>query len=229
MWEDEPIAWWSPNPRAVIEFDQFHISRRLQRTLKSGKFHVTYDRNFEAVIHGCATAAGREDGTWLTPSMIAAYCEMHRLGHAHSVEIWLPLPPGEGARGALATKRRQSAPAVAPLRSNRGEGNPLGNHATARLNEEPMFLAGGTYGIAIGGLFAAESMFYRVRDASKIALTHLVSRLRERGYLLLDIQQLTPHTASMGAKDISRVEYLRRLARAVQLPITFAEPPAEVP
>jgi leucyl/phenylalanyl-tRNA---protein transferase len=182
MWEDEPIAWWSPNPRAVIEFDQFHISRRLERTLKSGKFHVTYDRDFNGVIQGCATAAGREDGTWLTPSMIAAYCEMHRLGHAHSVEVW-----------------------------------------------EDQQLAGGTYGIAIGGLFAAESMFYRVRDASKVALAHLVAHLRGLGFALLDIQQLTPHTASMGAKDIPRVEYLRRLARALALQTTFIEPPAEAP
>jgi leucyl/phenylalanyl-tRNA--protein transferase len=205
MWEDEPIAWWSPNPRAVIEFDQFHISRRLQRTLKSGTFSVTYDRDFEAVIHGCATAAGREDGTWLTPSMIAAYCEMHRLGHAHSVEVWSSLP--------------------LPL----GEGNSLSSPIKVRPNEKQMFLAGGTYGIAIGGLFAAESMFYRVRDASKVALAHLVAHLRGRGYVLLDIQQLTPHTASMGAKDIPRVEYLRRLARALQLPITFVEPSAETP
>ena len=76
-------------------------------------------------------------------------------------------------------------------------------------------LAGGVYGVAIGGLFAAESKFYRVRDASKVALVHLVEHLRERGYTLLDIQQLTPHTARLGAMAIPRVEYLARLAKAI--------------
>ena len=78
-------------------------------------------------------------------------------------------------------------------------------------------LAGGTYGLAIGGLFAAESMFYRVRDALKVALVHLVGRLRRRGYALLDIQQLTPHTAQFGAIEVPRAEYLRRLAEALRL------------
>ena len=82
-------------------------------------------------------------------------------------------------------------------------------------------LAGGSYGLAIGGLFAAESMFYHVRDASKVALTHLVQRLRRRGYRLMDIQQLTPHTAQFGAVEIPRDEYLRRLAEALGVAATF--------
>jgi len=82
-------------------------------------------------------------------------------------------------------------------------------------------LVGGTYGLAIGGLFAAESKFYRVRDASKVALAHLVSHLRARGYRLFDIQQLTPHTARLGAIEIPRKMYMRRLAQALALPVTF--------
>ena len=82
-------------------------------------------------------------------------------------------------------------------------------------------LAGGTYGVAIGGLFAAESKFHRVRDASKVALVHLMGHLRARGYTLLDIQQLTPHTASLGAIEIPRREYLRRLQESLNLPVTF--------
>ena len=88
MWDDEPIAWWSPDPRAIIELDGLHISRRLQRTIRSGKFHVTCDQDFAGVIRGCATAGDRRGNTWLTPAMIAAYCRMHALGHAHSVEVW---------------------------------------------------------------------------------------------------------------------------------------------
>jgi leucyl/phenylalanyl-tRNA---protein transferase len=82
-------------------------------------------------------------------------------------------------------------------------------------------LAGGTYGVAIGGLFAAESMFYVVRDASKVALVHLLNHLRSRGYTLLDIQQLTSHTARLGASEIPRREFLARLARAVEQPLEF--------
>lgn len=176
MWENEPIAWWSPDPRAVIELDGLRVSRRLGRTLRSGRFRATCDLDFEGVIRGCATAGDREDNTWLTPPMIDAYCRMHALGHAHSVEIWRE------------------------------------NH-----------LVGGTYGIVIGGLFAAESMFYRERDASKVALMHLITHLRARGYKLFDIQQWTPHTGSLGATEIPRSEYLRRLAVAIELPVTFGE------
>jgi leucyl/phenylalanyl-tRNA---protein transferase len=73
----------------------------------------------------------------------------------------------------------------------------------------------------MAGLFAAESMFYRVSEASKVALVHLVNHLRRRGYALLDIQQLTPHTNRFGAVEISRRDYLRRLAAALDLPVTF--------
>jgi leucyl/phenylalanyl-tRNA---protein transferase len=176
MWENEPIVWWSPDPRAIFELDAFHISRRLARTLRSGRFTATSDRDFAGVIRGCATATGRSGNTWLTPAMIEAYCRVHALGHAHSIEVW------QGDR-----------------------------------------LVGGTYGIAIGGLFAAESMFYRVRDASKVALAHLVAHLNARGYTLFDIQQWTAHTGSLGAIEISRDEYLRRLARVIDLPVTFGD------
>jgi leucyl/phenylalanyl-tRNA--protein transferase len=178
MWEDEPIAWWSPDPRAIIELDGLHVSQRLRRTIRSGKFRVTCDQDFAGVIRGCATAGDRTGNTWLTPAMIAAYQRMHALGHAHSVEVW---------------------------QADR--------------------LVGGTYGIAIGGLFAAESMFHFERDASKVALAHLVSHLGACGFRLLDVQQWTEHTGSMGAIKISREDYLRRLARATEMPISFTMRP----
>src|SRR6476646_9774629 len=178
MWEEEPIAWWSPDPRAVIELDGLYVSQRLRRTIRSGKFRVTRDQDFAGVIRGCATAGDRTGNTWLTPAMIAAYQRMHTLGHAHSVEIW---------------------------QADR--------------------LVGGTYGIAIGGVFAAESMFHFERDASKVALVHLVSHLKNCGFRLLDVQQWTEHTGSMGAIKISREDYLRRLARATEMPISFTMRP----
>ncbi len=160
--------WWSPDPRAIFEFERFHVSRRLLRTCRSGRFEVTSDRDFAGVLRGCATAQSRRYSTWLTRDMMAAYQRLFDLGHAHSVEVW-----------------------------QAGQ------------------LVGGTYGVAIAGLYAGESMFYRQRDASKVALVHLVRHLRERGYQLFDIQQLTAHSRSLGAIAIPRREYLRRLAAAL--------------
>jgi leucyl/phenylalanyl-tRNA--protein transferase len=168
------MVWWSPDPRAIFELDQFHVSRRLARTCRSGAFEVTCDRDFPGVIAGCATAGDRRHNTWLTPKMIEAYARLFELGHAHSVEVW-----HEGA------------------------------------------LVGGTYGVAMGGLFAGESMFHRMRDASKVALVHLVHHLRMRGYSLFDIQQCTDHTVSLGAVDIPRETYLRRLQTALAANVSF--------
>jgi leucyl/phenylalanyl-tRNA--protein transferase len=174
--ENSPIGWWSPDPRAIIEWDQFHVPRRLARTIQSRRFLVTVDHNFSAVIRGCAHEHSRRDLTWITRPMIAAYEQLHKLDHAHSIEVW-----------------------------------------------QDDQLVGGTYGVSIGGLFAAESMFHRIRDASKVALVHLVDHLRARGYRLLDIQQWTPHTSQFGAIEIPRAQYLLRLADVVDLPVTFRE------
>jgi leucyl/phenylalanyl-tRNA--protein transferase len=185
--DGDPILWWSPDPRALIELQSthleesgyggLHVSHRLARTIRSGKFRVTINQCFTRVMRSCGE--NRDGGTWVTPEMLAAYSEMHRLGHAHSVETW---------------------------------------HGDE--------LAGGVYGLAIGGLFAAESMFYRVTDGSKVALAALVSRLRERKFVLLDVQMKTPHTERMGAVNISRTEYLRRLRKAVQVSsVSFVDKP----
>jgi len=174
---DGLLAWWSPDPRAVFEFDRFQPSRRLLRTFRSGRFEIVRNRDFAGVLTGCATAQDREGHTWLTAEMQVAYTRLHRQGIAHSVEAW------QG-----------------------GE------------------LAGGVYGVSIGGYFAAESMFYRVRDASKVALVALVQHLAERGYQLLDIQQLTPHTARLGATEIPRAQFLERLRAAQTAPVTFTTP-----
>lgn len=178
---DEPLLWWSPDPRAVLPLDGMRITRRLRRTLRSGKFAVTANEDFAGVLTGCATGPGREEGTWLTPPMRAAYQRMHQLGHAHSVEAW----------SVHGTQRR---------------------------------LAGGVYGVAVGALFAAESMFHYERDASKVALAWLVAHLARRGYLLLDIQQWTEHTGRLGAVEVMRDDYLQLVAQAVDRPVTFGTP-----
>lgn len=86
----EFLAWFSPDPRAVIELNELYVSRRLARRIRSGRFDVTCDRDFPAVIAGCAAPRhGHNSGTWITEGMIQAYCELHEQGHAHSVEVWL--------------------------------------------------------------------------------------------------------------------------------------------
>ncbi len=164
--DGDPVLWWSPDPRAIIDLDELHVSRRLARTIRSGKFRLSYNQRFAEVMRACGE--NRPEGTWVTEEMIAAYSTLHRLGHAHSLEVW--------------------------------------------SGEE---LAGGVYGVSVGGLFSGESMFHRKTDASKVALAALVERLRKRGYTLLDVQMTTDHTERMGAKNISRAEYLERLKEAV--------------
>lgn len=83
--EGDPICWWSPDPRAIFELDGLHISRRLARTIRAGKFHCTINRDFEGVMRGCAD---RMEGTWVTEEMIEAYNRLNQLGIAHSVEAW---------------------------------------------------------------------------------------------------------------------------------------------
>ncbi|MEO6398324.1 MAG: leucyl/phenylalanyl-tRNA--protein transferase [Tepidiformaceae bacterium] len=156
--------WFSPDPRAVIEVGGLHISRRLARTLAQGRFQITMNVAFDEVVALCMER--EPEGTWITPAYREGYGALHRLGWAHSFEVW----------------------------SLAGD------------------LAGGLYGVAIGGLFGAESMFHRVTDASKVAMAALMQRARDVGAGLVDVQVITEHTRSMGAVEISRRDYLRRLA-----------------
>jgi leucyl/phenylalanyl-tRNA--protein transferase len=170
--EGDPVLWWSPDPRAVFELEEFHVPKRLARTIRSGRFQITVDKDFYGVMKGCGE--GREEGTWITDDMIEAYGQLHRLGHAHSLEVW---------------------------HDNK--------------------LAGGIYGVSVGGLFAGESMFSRVRDASKVALVKLIEHLRQRGFQLFDIQFLNEHTKRLGAIEIPREEYLARLKVALASSVSF--------
>ena len=159
-----PLAWWSPDPRGVIPLDGLHVSRSLRRSCR--RFELRVDTAFEEVMRGCADP--RRPHGWIDEEFVAAYVALHRLGWAHSVEVWR-----DGA------------------------------------------LAGGLYGLAIGGLFAAESKFHRERDASKAAVVGLVDLMRNGGATLLDVQWTTRHLESLGAVDVPRHEYLDRLAAAL--------------
>ncbi len=168
------IAWFSPDPRAIIPLDAFHASKTLRQLCRQGRYEIRIDRRFRDVMEACAD---RPEGTWISTEILDAYTALHEAGLAHSVEAYR-------------------------------EGD----------------LAGGLYGVAIGGAFFGESMFHRRRDASKVALVHLVDRLRERGYRLLDVQWTTPHLERFGAVEIPRAQYLRRLRAALSVPCRFTDP-----
>lgn len=165
-WYDEgvPPLWWSPNPRTILTDEDLHVSRSLRRVLRKGTFRVTWNHSFEAVMRACGV---REGGTWILPEMIEAYVALHRLGCAHSIEVW------SGAD-----------------------------------------LVGGLYGVQRGALFAAESMFHRLTDASKVALVYAVRSTFRAGITLFDVQLTTSHLASMGAREIPRGEYLALVSEA---------------
>jgi leucyl/phenylalanyl-tRNA--protein transferase len=162
----EIVAWFSPDPRTLLPLDRLHWSRSLRRTLRRHPWEVTVDAAFPATMIACG--AEREEGTWITPDVIAGYTRLHELGWAHSVEVW--------------------------------DGSDL---------------VGGIYGVAIGASFAAESMFHRRTDASKVAFATLAERLRDSGYVLFDAQVMNPHLESLGCIEVPRDEYLSRLARAI--------------
>jgi leucyl/phenylalanyl-tRNA--protein transferase len=165
---DDTIEWFSPDPRAILPLDTFHVPRTVERAVK--KFEIKMNQRFAQVLQACA----ERDDTWINREIVESYEQLHKLGHAHSVEAW-------------------------------SEGQ----------------LAGGLYGVAIGGAFFGESMFHRVTDASKVALVALVEHLRARKFILLDTQWLTPHLLRFGALEISRNQYLRLLGRAVELQRKF--------
>lgn len=174
--EDGSIRWYSPDPRCIFDFNKFHVSSRLARTVRQGIYEMRVDYDFEGTMRACAEPRDDENnGVWITEELIKVYKELHLYGFAHSVEAYY-------------------------------EGH----------------LAGGLYGVSIGGAFMGESMFFRRTDASKVALVYLVERLKERGFVLLDTQYKNKHLASFNAVEIPRSEYLARLKEAVQLDRRFA-------
>ena len=169
---DQPILWWSPDPRMVLLCDELRIPRSLGKVIRRGEYEVTFDRAFPRVIEACGEAPRPgQPGTWITPEMKVAYLRLHQRGFAHSVEAWRD-----------------------------GE------------------LVGGLYGVALGRLFAGESMFARAPDASKVAFVKTVVQLRRWGFPLVDSQVHTDHVARFGGREIPRREYLARMRPLVMQP-----------
>ncbi|WP_428945716.1 leucyl/phenylalanyl-tRNA--protein transferase [Pantoea sp. FN060301] len=158
----DPILWWSPDPRAVLYPEKFHLSRSMKRFHQRSPYRVTLNQSFQEVIEGCAS--DREEGTWITNEVKRAWLQLYDAGHAQSVEVWLG-----------------------------------------------QTLVGGIYGLALGQIFCGESMFSRSENASKTALLVFSHYFKRQGGKLIDCQVLNPHTASLGAEEIARADYLNQL------------------
>ena len=169
--EDPDIFWVEPEIRGVIPLDDFHVPKRLRRTIKHAPYDIRFNTAFEAVMRGCAAPGPDRPSTWINETIFMLYTSLHRLGHAHSVEAW------------------------------RGDE-----------------LVGGLYGVSLRAAFFGESMFSRATDSSKICLVHLVNRLNERGFRLLDTQFTTEHLKTFGAIDVPRDDYEGLLANALEGP-----------
>ena len=171
-----PLLWFNPDPRAVLDFDALHIPERLTRRQRKLSLHFTVDQAFDTVIASCRKAPrSGQEGTWITPKIVAAFQALHRVGDAHSIEAW----------------------------------------------DESNNLVAGLYGVTAGGVFSGESMFHTVSDASKLCVLFLIEHLKERGATWIDIQTMTPHFEMLGAKEISRTDYLARLAAVQEVPLAL--------
>ncbi len=173
--DDPSLYWVDPELRGVLPLNEFHLPRRLARTVRSEPYRITHDTAFRATMKACAAPRPGAQETWINARIRELYGTLHNRGFAHSVECW--------------------------------------------FEDE---LVGGLYGVSLGAAFFGESMFSSRRDASKIALVHLVARLKAGGYMLLDVQFITGHLQQFGAQEIPREEYRELLNAAIEQEAGFA-------
>jgi leucyl/phenylalanyl-tRNA--protein transferase len=166
--EDPALYWIEPPERGIIPLDQFHVPARLARTVRSDRFTVTVNRDFDAVIEACAEPQAGRPRTWINERIRVLYRKLHDRRHCHSLEVY-----------------------------------------------EDKALVGGLYGVTLGRAFFGESMFHRARDASKVALVHLVARLKAGRFRLLDTQFITDHLRTFGAIEVPRRQYHKLLEAAL--------------
>ena len=169
---EDPVYWFSPDPRALIEFEHLHVSRSLRRLLRRQTFDIRHNTAFERVVRLCGEIRTREgEGTWVTEELVQGYCQLHRSGYAYSYEAWL---------------------------ENR--------------------LVGGLFGVRFGHYASAESMFHLRSNASKMLLATLMQDLQSDGLSWLDVQVMSPVVGSFGGREVSRSEFLEKLARVFETP-----------
>lgn len=212
--EQDPILWWSPDPRMVLFPAEFRISRSLCKTLRKKVYEVRTDTSFEQVMRACATAPREgQSGTWIHEEMITAYTALHRMGYAHSVEVWMPKTPFQLQVEEETRRQRANDKDSADSTAMSEQGS---QHNIA--DELELELAGGLYGVSIGRMFYGESMFSRHSDASKAALAHLVAQLRRWNFGMIDCQMNTAHLATLGAREIPRKEFIHLLQELIHYP-----------
>lgn len=164
--EGEPILWWSPSVRAVLDPNKLKISKSFSKTLRNKPWTVRVDGSFNAMVEVCAKLPRQgQPGTWIVDAMRAGYADLHASGLAHSVEVF--------------------------------HGDDF---------------AGGLFGVKIGRMFYGESMASLRPDASKVALAALCLAAPRLGIELIDCQMMTPHLESMGARHMSRDDFIARVA-----------------
>jgi len=166
--EDPALYWIEPEKRGIIPLDRFHVPSRLARTVRSDRYTITVNRDFDGVLDGCAEPQPGRPRTWINARIRVLYRKLYDRRHCHSIEVY--------------------------------DGDAL---------------VGGLYGVSLGRAFFGESMFHRARDASKVALVHLVARLRAGGFKLLDTQFVTDHLKRFGAVEVPRRQYHKLLEAAL--------------
>src|SRR5213080_2427208 len=180
---DDPALYWiEPEMRGIIPLDRFHLPARLARTVRSDRYTVTVNRDFDGVLDGCAEPQPGRQRTWINARIRMLYRKLHERRHCHSVEVY----DGET-------------------------------------------LVGGLYGVTLGRAFFGESMFHRARDASKVALVHLIARLKAGGFRLLDTQFVTDHLRIFGSIEVSRRRYTGLLDKAIRGEANFHKLPLDRP
>src|SRR5436853_3662173 len=173
---DDPALYWiEPEMRGIIPLDRFYLPGRLARTVRSDRFTVTVNHDFDGVLDGCAEPQPGRQRTWINARIRMLYRKLYERRHCHSIEVY-----------------------------------------------DSDALVGGLYGVSLGRAFFGESMFHRARDASKVALGHLIARLRAGGFKLLDTQFVTDHLKSFGAFEVPRRQYHKLLESALTGEADFA-------
>lgn len=169
--DDQPVLWWSPDPRCILYSEKFHISRSFKRTLNNNPFQIKTNTAFREVMLACAAPRKDEAGTWITTDMLAVYCRLHESGLAHSIECW-----------------------------HNGK------------------LVGGVYGLVIGDMFFGESMFSKMKDASKVAMHYICTTIKPH---FIDAQVHSKHLETLGAEIIERQKFTRLISSRLKLSINI--------
>lgn len=170
--EEDPIVWYCPSKRMVLEPKEIRISKSMRKLMKDPCFSISENTAFDQVIHTCKTISRKEgDGTWITDDMEEAYLHLHKVGVAKSIEVW------------------------------------YSKDSTVKE------LVGGLYGVDLrNGIFCGESMFSKKSNASKLGFIYLATQL---SYRLIDCQVYNEHLSSLGAREISRADFLALLKTEV--------------